>query len=335
MKKLLLALSLFLSLSSCADKEETVKSFPTVPPMVMDAGLPDTGTDASVDYSKYFDRGIEFNAPLKYYGGPVMKSSVTAYMIWYGNWSSKNTPALLENFIDNIDKSEWYSNHFEYYQYPQSLLKSPGIDRVKIKEYIKPAVALGDSIYFDPYLGNKLTHDDISGLVKQSIHNGLPLDRNAVYFVMTDEDTKLTDGFVLGFCSIYCGWHNSFVLNGVTVKYSFIGDTEQCPYDCSNKEVYQKLGFEHSPNEDWSADGMASTIAHELSEMVTDPEPRVNPAWADDYGYENADKCAWTYGPLYKTENNSLANVKVGEKDWLIQQNWFLDENGGRCDIKR
>ena len=41
---------------------------------------------------------------------------------------------------------------------------------------------------------------------------------------------------------------------------------------------------------------MASVIAHELEEAATDPDLN---AWYDSRGYENADKCAWTFGTTY------------------------------------
>ena len=41
---------------------------------------------------------------------------------------------------------------------------------------------------------------------------------------------------------------------------------------------------------------MASIIAHELEEAVTDPDLN---AWYDTRGYENADKCAWTFGTTH------------------------------------
>ena len=41
---------------------------------------------------------------------------------------------------------------------------------------------------------------------------------------------------------------------------------------------------------------MVSVIAHELEEAATDPDLN---AWYDNRGYENADKCAWTFGTTY------------------------------------
>jgi hypothetical protein len=82
-----------------------------------------------------------------------------------------------------------------------------------------------------------------------------------------------------------------------------------------------------SPNENAGADGMASIIAHELEESVTDPELN---AWYDRRGYENADKCAWTFGSTSTAPNGSLYNMSMGGRNWLIQQNW-VNAAGGYC----
>ena len=64
---------------------------------------------------------------------------------------------------------------------------------------------------------------------------------------------------------------------------------------------------------------MASIIAHELEESVTDPDLN---AWYDRRGYENADKCAWTWGSTHTTTAGGVGNITVGGKDFLVQQNW-------------
>src|SRR5262249_6185761 len=70
----------------------------------------------------------------------------------------------------------------------------------------------------------------------------------------------------------------------------------------------------------------ASVIAHEVEETVTDPELN---AWTG----ENADMCAWTFGTEY-TSNGARANVRLGNRDFLIQRNW-VNADGGRCDMRR
>jgi hypothetical protein len=84
-----------------------------------------------------------------------------------------------------------------------------------------------------------------------------------------------------------------------------------------------------SPNGLPGPDAMASVIAHELEEAATDPDLN---AWYDRRGYENADKCAWTFGTTYTTANGSKANMKLGGLDFLIQRNW-VNASGGYCAL--
>ena len=73
---------------------------------------------------------------------------------------------------------------------------------------------------------------------------------------------------------------------------------------------------------------MASVMSHELEESISDPNLN---AWYDSSGNENADKCAWTFGSTYSF-GGAVANMKLGTKDFLIQQNW-LNANGGGCAL--
>src|SRR5262249_46655107 len=67
----------------------------------------------------------------------------------------------------------------------------------------------------------------------------------------------------------------------------------------------------------------------ELEESVTDPD--IN-AWYDSRGQENADKCAWSFGTTYPLPNGSVANMRLGARDFLIQRNW-VNDSGGYCDL--
>ena len=65
-----------------------------------------------------------------------------------------------------------------------------------------------------------------------------------------------------------------------------------------------------SPNGNSGADGMINILAHEIEEATTDEDLN---AWYDTRGYENADKCAWTFGA---TQNNGTGvwNITVDRK---------------------
>ena len=83
-----------------------------------------------------------------------------------------------------------------------------------------------------------------------------------------------------------------------------------------------------SPNGDSGADGMASVMAHEAEETTSDPDLN---AWYDSSGAENADKCAWKFGPTTGTIGNGAYNQTFGTHHWLIQMNWE-NARGGGCD---
>jgi hypothetical protein len=72
---------------------------------------------------------------------------------------------------------------------------------------------------------------------------------------------------------------------------------------------------------------MASIIAHELEEAVTDPNLN---AWYDSRGAENADKCAWTFGTTTTLPSGAKYNMTLGSRNYLIQQNW-VNASGGYC----
>ena len=73
-------------------------------------------------------------------------------------------------------------------------------------------------------------------------------------------------------------------------------------------------------------DGAINVIAHELEESVTDPDGN---AWYDFIGRENTDKRAWIFGTTYTAPNGSTANMHLGARDFLIQQNWANAANAG------
>jgi hypothetical protein len=74
---------------------------------------------------------------------------------------------------------------------------------------------------------------------------------------------------------------------------------------------------------------MASTLAHALDVIVTNPYGN---GWFDRYGLENADKCRGTFGQTYTTANGARANMQLGQRHFLIQQNW-INVRRGHCGL--
>lgn len=275
--------------------------------------------------------------PIKYWGGPVMLGTPNVYFIWYGNWTGNDAPSILEDLIKGFSQTGYSNALTSFYQvnYPDS-----GVDsgpEAGVKAFLSGRVAFSRSIYVGYSRGKALIQGDISKIVADLLRtNSLPYDPSAVYFVLTSSDVTESMGVWGTFCGAYCGYHDSMNVDGVTIKFSFVGDPSNCPSNCiPQKDLFVTSGLNKSPNDNWGADAMASVIIHELTEAVTDPEPTTNQAWLDtSLSYENADMCAWRFDPTYPTVNGSRANVRFGGRDYLIQQTWVIDGDGGRCDLQ-
>jgi len=242
---------------------------------------------------------------INYHGGPVMLGTNKIYYIWYGNWTGNNAPAILTDFAQNIGGSPYFNINTAYYNGSNA--------------HVSNSVLYGGYANDNYSQGTSLTDANIQSVVSNAIICGaLPTDTNGVYFVLTSADVTASSGF----CTQYCGWHTHGTIDGSDIKYSFVGNPDRCPSSCAAQTT--------SPNGNAGADGMASIIAHELEEAVTDPDLN---AWYDRRGYENADKCAWTFGTESTASNGSKYNMTLGSRQYLIQRNW-VNASGGYCDVK-
>ena len=264
----------------------------------------DKAIHETLDFAKSAAGGGSLTT-IKYHGGPVILGTTGVYYIWYGNWSTNSATTILTDFANNIGGSPYYNINTSYFNGSNTKVSN--------------SVALLGSTTDNYSQGTALSDAQILAVVNSAISSGrLPKNTNAVYFVLTSADVTATSGF----CTNYCGWHNHASVSGLDIKYAFVGNTDRCPSSCSAQST--------GPNGNAGADGMASIIAHELVEAVSDPDLN---AWYDGKGYENADKCAWTFGTTYTAANGAKANVKLGTRDFLIQQNW-LNVGNGSCTLK-
>ena len=243
---------------------------------------------------------------ISYHGGPLILGTTNVYYIWYGNWSGNpSATTILTDFANSIGGSPYFNINTTYYNGSNT--------------YVSNSVGFSKSTTDNYSKGTALSDANVQTIVSNAISSSaLPNDTNGVYFVLTSADVNETSGF----CTQYCGWHTHAAIGvgGSDIKYAFVGNPDRCPSACEAQST--------GPNGNAGADGMASIIAHELEEAVTDPDLN---AWYDSRGYENADKCAWTFGTEY-TVNGANANMKLGTRDYLIQQNW-VNASGGYCAL--
>jgi hypothetical protein len=239
---------------------------------------------------------------ISYHGGPIMTGGVTMYYIWYGNWAGNTATTILTDFAQSIGGSPYFNINTTYYNGSNTPVMN--------------SVIFGGSITDNYSQGTSLSDAAIQTVVSSAISSGrLPKNTSGIYFVLTSADVTASSGF----CTQYCGWHTYGTIAGSNIKYSFVGNPDRCISSCAAHTT--------GPNGNAGADGMASIIAHELEETATDPNLN---AWYDSRGAENADKCAWTFGTTYTATNGATANMKLGARDYLIQQNW-VNAAGGYC----
>jgi hypothetical protein len=251
---------------------------------------------------------------INYHGGPVIVGTTNIHYIWYGNWTldgtSDNPTTILTDFANSLGGSPYFNINTTYYNGSGT--------------HVSNAVNLADATTDNYSRGKNLADADILSIV--AAHN--PTDTNGIYFVLTSSDV----GESSGFCTQYCAWHSRATINGKDIRFGFVGDPTHCaavaPYFTPLVCEEQTTG----PNGPSSGDGMASLVAHETEEAVTDPDLN---AWFDRQGAENADKCAWTFGSESTAANGAKYNMTLSNpvgpsRNYLIQQNW-VNASGGFC----
>ncbi|RUS30169.1 phosphate-induced protein 1 [Jimgerdemannia flammicorona] len=227
-----------------------------------------------------------------------MLGTVNVYNIFYGIWpsSSQQCPTfeistyyphfhkqIVDDFISRISDSDYWNIEKAYHDGSNRNITGPVVKK--------------DSIVNSFSKGSRLTENNMTQIIEDAFASGMAQDENGIYFILTSEDVTVS-----GFCN-----------TNKLIKYSFVGVPEKCMSNCS------LLNQESSPNGNPPVDAMISVIAHELVEAVSDP---LGDAWFDKQGEENADKCIFEYGKTFKGVNGSLYNIELGDRKYLIQQNW-------------
>jgi hypothetical protein len=281
----------------------------------------------TVTYAPYGRANLPEHGIL-YHGGPVILGQVNVYYIWYGGWSGNSLSSaenILDNLAQNIDRRppSYFDIETTYYQVETNVVKHVS----NVVTFSNVSAFVTNYPETSSTYKKKLTDTDILDIVKEAITDTWQTpDPNGVYFVLTSADVDETSGF----CTSYCRWHLSTIangtgtINGVDVKYAFVGDAARCPSAClaMNRTI--------SPNNNPGVDGMADGIAHELDEAVNDPDLN---AWSDSKGEESADKCAFTYGTTSTASNGSRYNITLGGLQYLIQRNW-VNARLGYCSMR-
>jgi hypothetical protein len=252
---------------------------------------------------------VKTDSKIAYHNGPIVTGTPGVYLIWYGTWDDNaanlTTQTIVTDFVANVGGSPYFQINA---MYPNNIGGGPS----------------GGLLYagavVDRYShGLELTASDMAAIVENQLNtNGLPQDPSAIYVVLASADVSSVS---TGLCAPSAlAPHGTSTALGSQFRYAFIGNANRCPSVAAPQFFAGGVQLP-TPNQNLAADAMASTLAQLLSRVITNP---TGGGWFDRYGLENASKCVGQFGATYSTANGARANLKLGGRDYLIQQNWVM-----------
>jgi hypothetical protein len=178
---------------------------------------------------------------ISFHGGPVMTAPKNVYYIWYGTSWTSTAQNILTSFAQSIGGSPYFNINTTYTD-------------ARTVPVINAVTFAGSYTY--PTSSTSRSDSGAGSVVSSSILSGhLPSDPNGVYFVLTSPEVNETSGF----CTQYCGWHTHGTLNGVDIKYAFVGNPARCPSACAAQS--------NSPNGDLGADAAVPSSLTNLRKL--------------------------------------------------------------------
>jgi hypothetical protein len=261
--------------------------------------------------------------PIFYRGGSgVLTGSNLVYFIYYGNVPA-NTRTILQSFVSGLGGTPYYRINTDY---------NAG------SGYIANSLGLGGTVSIDysaSYGGRQLSDGNVSQLVNDVLITGrLPRNERGLYFVITAPDVAQTNACPANKDIVACGYHTWRNLQwpwSTDTKFGWVGDPQGCPPRNNTSCLMPKSPTPHGN----VVDAMVSVLAHEISETVTDPHGNTwyETSWTitapiKASNNENADKCAWRFGPLSTDGAGNLYNLQLSTGTFIVQQNWRLGDFG-------
>ncbi|MGN6128024.1 MAG: Ig-like domain-containing protein, partial [Humibacter sp.] len=261
----------------------------------------------------------ECQPPLEYNGGPTMDTQSTdGVVITPIFWAPPAADPFPDGYVDGLDRyvndvaaasgqpDNVYSVTTEYY------MKSHGAStplqyRISATDPITDTAAFPDNgcTPDDDTTPICITDDQLRAELSRVIQeNGLPTGLGHFYPVFLPPGVEAQDRDKTTSGSSFCGYHRMF---GDAPNQVVYGNE---PFEASNCDGGQ------APNGSLALDGAISTLSHELSESLTDPDSDSS-AWLDHTSHEIGDICADDYGTAlgsvdpahpFTTEYNQVIN---------------------------
>jgi len=256
-----------------------------------------------------------------YHGGPVLRAATNVVSVYWSSsiiYNGGPTPGTSGSGSQDGSLVGYFLSHLggsSYYNINSTYTDGGGNAIANVVNYTGYWANNTNA----PSGSQSVSDGQMVAMLQSGFDNGsLTYDASTLYAIFTSGTVNLGGGFGTQYCAYHT--HGTVTVGGVsrTVLYAAMPYDQAYPGVCTEGTA--------SPNGDAGADSEVNTLAHETEETTTDMMAN---AWFDRRGYENADKCAWTWGSTYTTANGGVANIQVGSKDFLVQQNWINAGSGG------
>jgi hypothetical protein len=279
-----------------------------------------------VTATSQFAGGPGSGAPIVYHGGAIFQHGTNvAAVYWAATPIFVNGPAVGTSGPGSADASlvGYFLNHLggsPYYNINSGYTGRTGIP-------------IANSVAYTQYWANNLlvptgaqvvSNAAMVAMLQRGFTSGaLAYDPNTLYAIFTSGKVNLGGGFGTQYCAYHT--HANVIVNGVSRQMFYAA----MPYDYAYPSACTSGFAAANGSADPGADYEVNTLVHETEETATDA---LGNAWFDVFGYENADKCAWTWGQTYTSAAGGIANINLGGKDFLVQRNWLRT---GGCALSR
>ncbi len=251
---------------------------------------------------------------LSYFGGPVV-SNVQVVPVFWGSAVNARVKANLGQFYGDMANSAHFDMLSEYQTTVPPVggvgetKQSIGRGSATAGVAITPSICASNCTLMDSDLQAELGRQVAAGKLPEPAFDSAG-NSNTVYMVHFPPDVTVNDGFGNLSCQQFCGYHGTGMLQSKPLLYGVIPDhfSGGCSTGC---------GVASDPLNNETA-----TAAHELAEVVTDPDTGLIPgnfaypgAWyADDNNVcgEIGDIC----------DDRSTPTITVSGRTWGVQNEW-------------
>ena len=248
------------------------------------------------------------------HGGPTMTTNTTYAIYWnpagYGQSLPSGYDTLVNQYFGDVAADSGKSSNVYYTetQYSGIQYKSSFAGALSDTDSLP---GNGCSLYsgVNACLTTAQLQAEVSNFVNA---HGLPRGSTTEYFLFTAPGVGSCDGSSCAYTN-YCAYHN------------WIGSGSSEIIWANQPYVENVSGCDagHHPNS-LPGDAVLNVVSHEHNESITDPNGN---AWYDIQGYENGDKCAWSWGALTGS-GSSAYNQTINGHHYTLQLEYSNKDRG-------